>query len=111
MNRFTKSRAPLLTCGNNPFCSLTLPLTTAYTARALMTTDQHRDDAWSGLGTGWAIVSILIAGMLVLGGIGFLVDLLAGTKHVFLGIGIVLGGAGGIYIVYLEYGREDRDEG
>jgi len=53
----------------------------------------------------------LIAGMLVLGGIGFLVDLLAGTNHVFLGIGIVLGGAGGIYIVYLEYGREDRDEG
>ena len=111
MNLFTKSRTPLLTCGNTPFDSLTLFRTTAYTARALMTTDQHRDDAWSGLGTGWAIVSILIAGMLVLGGIGFLVDLLAGTKHVFLGIGIVLGGAGGIYIVYLEYGREDRDEG
>ena len=111
MNLFTKSRIPPLTCGNKPFGSLTLFYATAYTARALMTTDQHRDDAWSGLGTGWAIVSILIAGMLVLGGIGFLVDLLAGTNHVFLGIGIVLGGAGGIYIVYLEYGKEDRDEG
>jgi hypothetical protein len=30
---------------------------------------------------------------------------------VFLGIGIVLGAAAGIYIVYLEYGKEDRDEG
>ena len=76
-----------------------------------MTEDQHRDDAWSGLGTGWAIVSILIAGMAVVGGIGLLADLLAGTKHVFLGIGMVLGAAGGIYIVYLKYGREDRDEG
>jgi ATP synthase protein I len=111
VNLFTKSRVPPLTCGNNGSRSLTLFDTTAYTARALMTKDQHQDDAWSGLGTGWAIVSILIAGMLVVGGIGYLADLLAGTKHVFLGIGIVLGAVGGIYIVYLEYGKEDRDEG
>ena len=70
VNPFTKSRDTPSDLRKQPFGSLTLPRTTAYTARALMTTDQHRDDAWSGLGTGWAIVSILIAGMLVLGGSG-----------------------------------------
>jgi F0F1-type ATP synthase assembly protein I len=71
-------------------------------------TDRRPDDAWSGLGTGWAIVSTLIAGMVTLGLIGWLIDVLVGTTHVFLGMGIVLGGAGGVYAVYLRYGKEDQ---
>jgi F0F1-type ATP synthase assembly protein I len=74
-------------------------------------TDGRQDDAWSGLGIGWAIVSTLIAGMLALGAVGWLLDTLVGTNHVFLGIGIVLGGAAGVYIVYLRYGKDDRDDG
>jgi F0F1-type ATP synthase assembly protein I len=74
-------------------------------------TDGRQDDAWSGLGTGWAIVSTLIAGMFALGAVGWLLDTLVGTNHVFLGIGIVLGGAAGVYIVYLRYGKDDRDDG
>jgi F0F1-type ATP synthase assembly protein I len=74
-------------------------------------TERRPDDAWSGLGTGWAIVSTLIAGMLVLGLVGWLIDTLAGTDHVFLAIGIVLGGAGGVYSVYLRYGKGDSDDG
>ena len=74
-------------------------------------TDRRQDDAWSGLGTGWAIVSTLIAGMLAWGFVGWAVDKLAGTGHVFMAIGVVLGGAGGVYIVYLRYGKDDRDEG
>jgi F0F1-type ATP synthase assembly protein I len=74
-------------------------------------TDGRQDDAWSGLGIGWAIVSTLIAGMLALGVVGWLLDKLAGTNHVFLGIGIVLGGAAGVYIVYLRYGKDDRGDG
>ena len=70
--------------------------------------DRRPDDAWSGLGTGWAIVSTLIAGMLTLGLVGWLIDMLVGTSHVFLGMGIVLGGAGGVYAVYLRYGKEDQ---
>ena len=70
-------------------------------------TDRRPDDAWSGLGTGWAIVSTLIAGMLSLGLVGWLIDALAGTSHVFLAVGIVLGGAVGVYIVYLRYGKDD----
>ena len=71
-------------------------------------TDRRPDDAWSGLGTGWAIVSTLIAGMLTLGLVGWLIDTLVGTSHVFLAVGIVLGGAGGVYAVYLRYGKEDQ---
>ena len=74
-------------------------------------TDGRHDDAWSGLGTGWAIVSTLIAGMLAWGLIGWGIDKLTGTNHVFLATGIVLGGAAGVYIVYLRYGKDDRGDG
>jgi len=74
-------------------------------------TDRRPDDAWSGLGIGWAIVSTLIAGMLALGLVGWLIDKFAGTDHVFFAVGIVLGGAGGVYSVYLRYGKDDRDDG
>jgi F0F1-type ATP synthase assembly protein I len=71
-------------------------------------TERRPDNAWSGLGTGWAIVSTLIAGMLTLGLVGWLIDALVGTDHVFLAVGIVLGGAGGVYSVYLRYGKGDE---
>ena len=68
-------------------------------------------DGWSGLEVGWAIVSTLIAGILVLGGLGYLADRLAGWNHVFLPIGIVVGVGLGIYAVWLQYGRDsDLDE-
>ncbi|TMK61968.1 MAG: hypothetical protein E6G52_09460, partial [Actinobacteria bacterium] len=50
---------------------------------------------------GWAIIATLVAGMLVWGGLGYLLDRLVGTSHVFMAIGTVVGAAGGIYIVYL----------
>jgi F0F1-type ATP synthase assembly protein I len=65
----------------------------------------RREDPWSGLGIGWAIVSTLVAGMLVLGGLGFLLDRLIGTGAGLTAIGLVLGAGFGIYIVYLRYGR------
>lgn len=65
----------------------------------------ERGDAWAGMGIGWAITSTLVAGMFVWGGIGLLVDRLVGTSHVFLAIGVILGAAGGTYIVYLRYGK------
>jgi ATP synthase protein I len=75
-----------------------------------MTGEQRRDSAWSGMGTGWSITSTLIAGMLAWGGIGYLVDRIAGLHQVFLPIGIILGGAGGVYAVYLRYGRGNGGE-
>ncbi len=67
-------------------------------------------DPWSGYGTAYAIIGTLLAGLLVWGGIGYLVDRLVGTEPVFLAIGLLLGMAGGIYLVYLKYGREDGGE-
>jgi ATP synthase protein I len=68
----------------------------------------ERSDAWSGMGIGWTIASTLLGGILVWGGIGYLVDRLIGTDSVFTAIGFVLGAIGGIYVVYLRYGRQGR---
>ena len=57
------------------------------------------------MGTGWAITSTMIGGILVWGGLGFLVDRLLGTARVFMAIGMVLGAGGAVYLVYLRYGR------
>lgn len=69
-----------------------------------------RGSGWSGMGTGWAITTTLAAGILAWGGIGFLMDRVVGTHHVFLPIGMVLGAVGGIYLVYLRYGKGDGGE-
>ncbi|HEV3474718.1 MAG TPA: hypothetical protein VG602_05095 [Actinomycetota bacterium] len=67
-----------------------------------------RPDGWGGLGTGWAITTTMLAGILVWGGVGFLIDRLVWSSLVFTGIGIVVGAFAGTYIVYLRYGRGDR---
>lgn len=73
-------------------------------------TGPRRSDAWSGMGIGWAITGTLIAGMLVLGGIGYVLDRVLDTGAVLTGIGIVIGGALGVYGVYLRHGRGGDDE-
>ena len=58
------------------------------------------------MGTGFTIVSTILAGMLGWGGVGFLIDRLLWSSRALTGLGIVLGAAGGGYIVYLRYGKE-----
>jgi F0F1-type ATP synthase assembly protein I len=70
-----------------------------------MTGGPQRGDAWSGMGTGWSITATMIAGILVWGGFGYLVDRLVGTMNVFLAFGVILGAGCGVYLVYLRYGR------
>jgi ATP synthase protein I len=70
-----------------------------------------RDGSWAGLGTGWTITSMILGGMLAWGLIGYGVDRLAGTTNIFTAVGIVLGAAGSIYVVYLRYGREQGGGG
>jgi F0F1-type ATP synthase assembly protein I len=65
----------------------------------------RKSDAWSGMGTGWAITSTLVGGMATVGLLGYLLDLLLDTGSGFTALGIVLGAASAIYIVYLRYGR------
>lgn len=52
----------------------------------------------------WAVVSHLLAGVILYGGIGWLVDQWLGTRG-FVGAGIVLGAAAGVWLVWLRYGR------
>jgi ATP synthase protein I len=66
-------------------------------------------DAWSGMDTGWAVTSTLIGGIVVCGLIGFAIDRLVGTDPILTVIGIVLGAAAGIYLVYLKWGKESGE--
>ena len=52
------------------------------------------------------MVSTLVAGPLVWGGGGMLIDSLVGTTRIFLPLGIVLGFVVSFYIVYVRFGRE-----
>jgi ATP synthase protein I len=69
----------------------------------------ERSQSWAGMGIGWAITSMILGGMLAWGAIGYGIDWLAGTSRIFTAIGFVLGAGGGIYLVYLRYGRERGD--
>ena len=55
----------------------------------------------------WSIISTLVAGPIVWGGIGALVDHFAGTNRVFLPLGVVLGFVTSFYIVYVRFGRDN----
>jgi ATP synthase protein I len=69
---------------------------------------RDRQDAWEGYGAVWSIIGTLLGGLAVWGGIGYLVDRLAGTHAVFLAIGLVLGAIGGVWLVIVRYGREQK---
>jgi len=61
---------------------------------------QGEDVAWSALGS-------LLAGPLVWGGVGMLVDRWLGTQRTFAAIGIVVGSLTAFYIVYVRFGRDE----
>jgi F0F1-type ATP synthase assembly protein I len=77
-----------------------------------MIDDQHdhpaEDDdveaAAGGMNAGWAVLATLISGMLVWGGVGWLVDWWLGT-HFALPIGLVLGMAGSIFLIVRKYSK------
>jgi ATP synthase protein I len=51
-------------------------------------------------GAGYTAISYLIGGMLVWGGIGWLVDhYWLHTKGIAMGIGAIIGGAAGVYLI------------
>ena len=66
---------------------------------------ENPEDYWTGVGAGWAVTSTMLAGVLVVGGIGWLVDRWVGAGHWFLAVGMLVGAAGGTYAVYVRYGK------
>ena len=61
------------------------------------------------MGTAWALTGTLLAGILVWGGAGYLVDRLVGLRWLFLPIGMLVGAGASIYLVYLRYGRDEHE--
>lgn len=53
----------------------------------------------------WSITSSLLAGMLVWGGVGWLVDLWLGFDRLFLAIGVFGGLAAGLYLSIVKINR------
>ncbi len=63
----------------------------------------HRDGP-GGSEVAWAIIGLLLSGVIAWGGIGWLVDRWLGT-NLFLPIGILVGAAGAFYLVIRRYGQ------
>jgi len=55
-------------------------------------------------GDAWTILAYLLSGLIVWGGVGWLLDRWLGTGFLTL-IGLLVGMATSIYIVYIRYGR------
>jgi F0F1-type ATP synthase assembly protein I len=70
-----------------------------------MTPDEQRDDQPDSANAAWSIVSYLLSGMAVWGGAGWLLDRWAGLDAVFFPIGLIVGIAAALYIVYVRFGR------
>jgi F0F1-type ATP synthase assembly protein I len=69
---------------------------------------RDRREAWRGADQAWDVIGLLFAGIIVCGGLGWLLDRLFDFTDVFLPIGMVLGGGISIWLVYLKYGKPDR---
>jgi F0F1-type ATP synthase assembly protein I len=74
-------------------------------------TSQDGNHDWRGMGDGWSVTSTMIGGIAVVGGLGYLVDRLLGTPHVFTGIGFVVGAVVGTYAIWLKYGKDESGDG
>ena len=66
--------------------------------------DGSRVGAQPGLAAGWTVLSYLISGPLLYGGLGWLLDRWLGTQ-VFVPVGIVAGMALSFYLIVLRYVR------
>ena len=74
-----------------------------------MTQSPHRprddDEAASGASKGWMAVSYLIGGIAVWGFAGWLVERWVDTGGVITAAGMVLGAAGGVYLLVKRMGN------
>lgn len=57
---------------------------------------------WRGFGDAWTAVSYLICGILFWGGVGFGLDRLLNTGPALFCVGVLVGNAGGVYLIYVK---------
>lgn len=67
----------------------------------------RRSDASAGMDQGLRVLSYLISGVLLYGGLGWVGDHFLGTEFL-LPIGIVAGAAFGVYVIIRRFGRVDE---
>lgn len=68
---------------------------------------RDRGEAWRGANQAWDVIGLLLAGIIVWGGAGWLLDLWFDLHYLFLPIGMVLGVGIAIWLTYLRHGRTD----
>ena len=66
--------------------------------------EDDEENRWTGSNAAYGALGYLLAGLLVWGGVGFALDHWLGTRFLVL-IGILVGGAAGLYLVYVRYGK------
>ena len=67
--------------------------------------DDDRPPAGELHNAAWSITSYLLSGMLVWGGVGWLLDRWTGREVLFFPIGVVVGIIAALYLVHLRYDR------
>jgi len=58
-----------------------------------------------GPGDGYVIIAYLLSGMILWGGVGWLLDRWLKTEFLLL-IGLLIGAAASVYLVYVRFGRQ-----
>lgn len=58
----------------------------------------------------YSITGYLVAGMVLYGGLGWLIDRWAGTSNVFAPIGVIFGLAAGLYLTFRQVSVWERQE-
>ena len=66
--------------------------------------DAHQAEGRTDEAQAWTALAYLLSGPLVYGGAGWALDVWLGTRWL-LPVGIVLGMAAAVYLVYVRYGR------
>ena len=67
-----------------------------------MDDDAHRDSGAAGEAEAWTVLARLIAGPVLYGGLGWVLDHWLGTRF-FLPIGVIVGEGLALYVVLIRY--------
>jgi F0F1-type ATP synthase assembly protein I len=73
--------------------------------------DKRDSNIVKGVDEAYAVIGLLLSGLIVCGGIGLGIDALLDLHYLFLPIGILVGLAVGTYMVVAKYGGLSGDKG
>lgn len=71
---------------------------------------ESEQQAWRGVGEAWTALGTLVSGIAVWGGVGWVVDRLAGTSPILFVIGVLLGNFAGVYLIYVKASRDVEND-